>query len=289
MVPVRRVVLVALVVVLTAATGGTSPPRLRFAYDAKTPLALEVHGVAARQGKVNAIDLSFMSGGKRLPAYLVEGPQHANRPGIVLMPGAGGDRAELAERAFALADLGAVVLAITPPSTAFPAPQPSTIAQLLSESKATQVADVVAARRGGDLLRTLPGVGPKLGYLGWSAGAKTGTFVAASDPRFTGLALLSAGADKLSSFVAAAPKSARAAVERELGSIDPIRYVAWAKPGSLLLEDGTKDTVVPHAALENIADAAPKGTTVRWYKAGHPLNDAAWNDAERWLVAKLKA
>jgi len=288
-VPVRRVVLVALVVVLTAATGGTSPPRLRFAYDAKTPLALEVHGVAARQGKVNAIDLSFMSGGKRLPAYLVEGPQHANRPGIVLMPGAGGDRAELAERAFALADLGAVVLAITPPSTAFPAPQPSTIAQLLSESKATQVADVVAARRGGDLLRTLPGVGPKLGYLGWSAGAKTGTFVAASDPRFTGLALLSAGADKLSSFVAAAPKSARAAVERELGSIDPIRYVAWAKPGSLLLEDGTKDTVVPHAALENIADAAPKGTTVRWYKAGHPLNDAAWSDAERWLVAKLKA
>jgi len=285
---VRRAVLVTLVVVLTAATAASSPPRLSFGYDTKAPLAIEDHGVAAHEGNVNAIDLSYVSGGKRLSAYLVEGPQRAHRPGIVLVPGSGGDRAELVERAIALAKLGAVVLAITPPSTAYPAPQPTTIAQLLSESKATQIADVVAVRRAGDVLRTLPGVGPKLGYLGWSAGAKTGTFVAASDPRFAALGLLSAGADKLSTFVAAAPKSARAAVERELGSVDPIRYVAWAKPGSLLLENGTKDTVVPHAALENIVHAAPKHTTVRWYPTGHALNDAAWADAEHWLLGRLQ-
>ena len=56
-----------------------------------------------------------------------------------------------------------------------------------------------------------------------------------------------------------------------------MRYVARARPGSLLLEDGRRDEVVPRAALLNIADAAPKGTTVRWYDAPHALDRAAYH------------
>ena len=122
------------------------------------------------------------------------------------------------------------------------------------------------------MLASLPGVDPKrLGYLGWSAGAKTGAFVAASDPHVRALALLSAGADKLSAFVAAAPAAIRPQVRRVLGSVDPLRYVARARPGTLLLEDGRQDAVVPHEALENVIEAAPRGTVVRWYPAGHAL------------------
>jgi hypothetical protein len=75
-------------------------------------------------------------------------------------------------------------------------------------------------------------------------------------------------------------------VRRVLTSLDPIRYVARARPGSVLLEDGRRDTTVPHAALVNVIRAAPKGTTVRWYDAPHELNSAAYRDAFDWLLRK---
>ena len=127
----------------------------------------------------------------------------------------------------------------------------------------------------------------RLGYLGWSAGAKTGAFVAASDRRFRALALLSAGADKLSAFVAAAPKGIRARARRALGSVDPLRYATWARPGTMLLEDGTRDSIVPHQALENMIAAAPHGTVVRWYPADHGLTERAHRDAVGWLLRTL--
>jgi dienelactone hydrolase len=149
---------------------------------------------------------------------------------------------------------------------------------------------VIAIRRGADVLQSLPSVAPrKIGYLGWSAGAKTGAYVAASDQRFRALALLSAGADQLAAFVAAAPPALRPLVKQQLGRIDPLRYIAAARPGTVLLEDGTRDKVVPHRALLNMIDAAPPGTIVRWYPAGHGLNNAAYREAFAWLVNKLGA
>jgi cephalosporin-C deacetylase-like acetyl esterase len=151
------------------------------------------------------------------------------------------------------------------------------------------VNDVVAVRRAADLLASLPAVdGKRLGYLGWSNGAKTGAFVAATDSRFQALALMSAGADKLAAFVKAAPAGQKTLVLKGLGSIDPLRYIALARSGTLLLADGRRDTVVPHAALMNMIHAAPKGTLVRWYDAGHELNASAYRAAFAWLAAKLQ-
>ncbi len=278
----------------TTATSSAAPandgPRLRFGYDHSAALGFTDHGVVQRKGSVNVLDVEFRSGGKRIQGYLVEPAGTRRRPGVVLVHGSGGDRTELLGAAVGLAERGLVALTITAPSTADPLPQPATIGQLLSGSKLTVVRDVVAIRRAGDVLASLPIVDPqRLGYLGWSAGAKTGTFVAASDRRFRALALLSAGADTLKAFVAAAPAAARRRVRAALGSVDPIRYVALARPGSLLLEDGTHDEIVPHVALENIVHAAPRGTLVRWYPTGHALNDKAYRDAFAWLAHRLGA
>jgi hypothetical protein len=246
--------------------------------------------VIERKGSVVVHDIAFRSGTEPIEGFLVEPIDATNLPGIVLMHGSGGDRNELLSKAIELAQRGAVTLTLTAPSTSDPLPAPTNVAELLAGSTATTVRDVVAVRRAADVLASRPTVNPKrIGYLGWSAGAKTGTFVAASDPRFRALALLSAGADTVTAFVAQAPPADRKIARQALGSIDPIRYVALARPGTLLLEDGTRDQVIPHEALENVVRAAPHGTVVHWYPAGHALNAKAYGAAFTWLLQRLRS
>src|SRR5262249_26824241 len=134
-----------------------------------------------------------------------------------------------------------------------------------------------------------PEVDPqRIGYLGWSAGARAGTFVAASDRRVQALALLSAGAAPVKTYVALSPDPVRRVVQTTLTRVDPIRYVARARPGTLLLLDGRRDAVVPRTGLMNIVRAAPPGTKVRWYDAPHELNASAYDDAFDWLEQKLR-
>jgi dienelactone hydrolase len=275
----------------TAPAAGPRPgPHLSFGYDRKRPLGFVDRAITERHGAISVHDVVFTAGDDSVEGYLVEPPAVKRRPAIVLVHGSGGDRRQLLTHAIALARRGVVALTITEPSTSHPPQQPATLSELLAQTTSVTLRDVVAARRAADVLASLPTVDARrLGYLGWSAGAKTGTFVAASDARFRALALLSAGAEALSSFVAAAPKAVRPLVRRELGSVDPLRYAALARPGTLLLEDGTRDEILPRAALENMIHAAPPKTVVRWYPAGHALNARAYDEAFSWLLARLGA
>jgi dienelactone hydrolase len=265
-----------------------SAPRLTFGYERSQPLDYTDRGVVTRQGLITVHDIAYVSVGERVEAYLAEAAGREVRQGVVLVHGSGGDRSEFLPAAVALAQRGIVAMTITEPSAAHP-PAPASGKALLAQSRAVTVRDVVAIRRAADVLTSLSIVDPRrLGYLGWSAGARTGAFVAASDRRFKALALLSAGADKLAAFVNAAPAAFRPLVKSQLGSVDPLRYISWARPGTLLLEDGTRDAVVPHHALLNMIRAAPRGTILHWYTAGHPLDAAAYRDAFAWLVRKLR-
>jgi dienelactone hydrolase len=292
----RLPVLLGLVVLLAGCGSSAAPrrhtdvnPLLDFRYDASAPLGYADRGRINRRAYPIAIhDVSFESQGRRIEGYLLVPPRSGRRPAVVFVHGSGGDRGELLVQAAWLAARNVLTLTITEPSTSSPPARPAAGAAYLDQVRDVQVRDVVAVRRAVDLLRSLPAVDPqRIGYVGWSAGARTGTFVAASEPRVDALVLLSAGSAPLSAFVANAPVGLRGAVRRVLGSVDPIRYVARARPGSLLLEDGTKDEVVPHDALLNVARAAPRGTPVRWYATHHALDRAAYRDAFEWLARKL--
>jgi hypothetical protein len=91
----------------------------------------------------------------------------------------------------------------------------------------------------------------------------------------------------VSAYVVHAPPGVRRLVRKTLTRIDPIHYVAHARPGTLLLEDGRRDEIVPRTALENIVRAAPAGTKVRWYATPHALDAAAYRDAFTWLEGNL--
>jgi len=285
------------VAVATAGCGTSkhsSPPSASprsgvFAYDASTPLRYVDRGRVNTHDSALAVhDVAFTSSGRRIDGYLVVPPGRGRKPAVVFVHGSGGDRTELLAQAGMLAVRGVVGLTITAPSATAQS-SATTPGQLLGEMRATSVADVVAVRRAVDVLRSLPYVDPnRIGYLGWSAGARTGALVAAAEPRLRALVLLSAGAAPISAYTAAAPPTLRPQVRQELGSVDPIRYVARARPGSLLLEDGRRDSIVPHTALLNIVRAAPRGTLVHWYDAPHELDRAAYRDAFAWLTRKLR-
>jgi dienelactone hydrolase len=293
-----RLSLLLALAVLAAGCGGSSAPeepadgipRLDFAYDGDAPLGY------ADRGRINKVsypiavhDVSFTSQGTEVQGYLLLPPKAEKLPAVVIVHGSGGDRTELLGQAAWLAARNVVTLTITEPSTSDPPAQPTSQRQLLTLTRQVQVRDVVAVRRAVDALSSLDSVDDaRIGYLGWSAGARTGTFVAAAEPRIKALALLSAGAAPLSAFVAQAPAGLKPAVKQVLGSVDPLRYIAWAEPGSVLLEDGRQDSVVPAEALRNVVEAAPDGTPVKWYAAPHELNRAAYGDAFDWLAGKLR-
>lgn len=277
-----------LVSAATACGGGTHarPATLAFADHGGTQ---RIGRVVLRRGGVVVRDVEYTSGGNRVHAYLAERPGKGRRYGIVLVHGSGGDRAELLPYAVDLAQRGAVALTLTEPSETQHPPRPTSIQELLAQARGEQVEDVVAVRRAADVLASVRGVDhSRIGYLGWSAGAKTGTFVAASDRRFAALALMSAGAEPVAAFAAAAPAADRGLVRAQLGLIDPIRYIALARPHTLLLVDGTRDEIIPRPALLNILHAAPPGTTVRWVDAGHALTPAAFRAAAWWVLRRLR-
>ena len=290
-----RLVAVFVLSAVVAGCGASSSPSRSgaprgsvFSYDPFAPLRYVDRGrVNARDSALAVHDVSFTSGGRRVDGYLVVPPGRGRRPAVVFVHGSGGDRTELLPQAGLLAARGVVTLTITAPSATAQS-SATTPGQVLGEMRAISIDDVVAVRRAVDALRSLPFVDPRrIGYLGWSAGARTGALVAAAEPRLRALVLLSAGAAPISAYAAAAPPRLRPQVRRELGSVDPLRYVTRARPGSLLLEDGRRDRVVPRAALLNVVHAAPRGTTLRWYDAPHELDRAAYRDAFAWLTRKL--
>jgi predicted esterase len=76
-------------------------------------------------------------------------------------------------------------------------------------------------------------------------------------------------------------------VIRELGAVDPLRWVARARRGTILLQDGRQDEVVPLAALRSLATAAGPAAELRWYDQGHAPSKGAYLDQLAWLAARL--
>jgi dienelactone hydrolase len=280
---------------LVAACGSAGPkkpsddvPRLEFSYDSSAPLHYVDHGrLNTAAFRLAVHDVSYTSAGRAVQGYLIVPRGSGKHAAVVFVHGSGGDRSELIGAAAELAKRNVVTLTITAPSRSVTA-TPHTIEGLLDQARSITVNDVVAVRRAVDLLQTLPEVdAERVGYVGWSLGGRLGAVVAAAEPRIKALVLVSAGADPVSAFVAQAPAGERQRVRRVLGSVDPLRYIGWAQPGTLLLEDGREDEVVPHSALLNLVRAAPPETDVRWYDAPHALNKQAYRDAFGWLAKKL--
>jgi fermentation-respiration switch protein FrsA (DUF1100 family) len=69
--------------------------------------------------------------------------------------------------------------------------------------------------------------------------------------------------------------------------IEPIRFIAHAPPTALLVQSGRSDDLVPAADAQLLHAAVPQPATIRWYDAGHGLNQQAFFDRLDWLHEKI--
>jgi dienelactone hydrolase len=292
---VSRCALVGVLVACVAAvagcggSGGEASAVGPFGYDAGQALRVVDRGRVNHDYPIAVDDVSYTSGPDRVSAYLVRpAGKHGKLPAVVYLHGAGGDRQELLVPATWIAARGAIAMTITAPSEFAPEPRVKGV-PFLRWQAGIQERDVVAVRRAVDLLAARKDVDPKrIGFVGWSAGSHTGAILAGVEPRLHAVVLMSCGVAPVSEYVSLARPALRAPIRRYLGSVDPLRYVRGARASELLLQDGRTDTVVPHAALLTVIQATPHGTEVRWYPAGHALNNRAYRDQLTFLAEKLK-
>jgi predicted esterase len=206
---------------------------------------------------------------------------------VIYMHGSGGTRLDFVVPGTWMAARGAVALTITSPASRSRSAALGGANRLQHERDQT-VQNVVDLRRAVDVLRSLPEVEPdQIAYVGYSAGARTGAILAGVEHRIKAYDLLSGGASPPAEYARAAPERLRARITSVLGSVDPLRYVRHAAPAALFFQDGRRDEVVPQKALLALARAGSNPKRVRWYAAGHGLDEQAYRDQIRWLSREL--
>jgi dienelactone hydrolase len=261
-----------------------------FAYDSGAALQVQARRVAGgRAGTVQ--DLSFTSPrGGRVPAYLVLPARKGRHPAVVLLHGSGGDRRELLGLAAGLAGRGIVGMTISSPVARLQTQTlPAGLAGVRRRSALLEQ-EVVDLRRAADVLQARPEVDPRrLGFLGFSAGARSGAILSGVEPRIGSFVLISGGADPVSAYVRGAGPALREQLIPLLRQVDPLHWIAKAMPGTIFFQDGKRDEVVPRSALVALIRAAPKPQRVRWYDTGHSPNGREQTDAVAWLSERLSA
>jgi dienelactone hydrolase len=307
-----KALLVALVLVLVAAAcggsgkdddtsstspslGGATPGQLAlYKYDAGAPIGYRDKGEVkfSKPYPVKFHDITYLSPkGGYVPGYLVAPSGKGPYPGVVLLHGSGEDRSTLLDIASWLAARGMVALTIDSADSRERPQQGQQQGGVLKQQRDIAVQTVLDARRGIDLLHSLPQVGNRpVGVLGFSAGAKSGAVLTGVEPRLKAAVLISGGAPSLKRVVDRAPANAKATIAAMLGATDPARFVGRGTT-PLLIQIGKKDQVVPQADLQALVDAAPKSAEVKRYPAGHILvqTKAAVHDMLAFLSTKLGA
>jgi dienelactone hydrolase len=293
-----RLGLVAACALVPAACGGDSKPSAPpppaaaptdvFAYDREAPLVFSDRGRVNENYPIQVRDVSYAGRGRRVDAFLVVPPGRGPFPAVIYAHGSGQDRLALLAQATWIAARGAVALAVDQPADLEPAAAPDALTVLRQQRDRT-VRAVVDLRRGVDLLRSLPQVDDeRLGFVGFSAGARLGAILAGVERRIEAFALMSGGASPVAEYVAPLSPALRPQAIDLLSAVDPLEHVASAAPAALLFQNGRRDELVPQSALEALAAAGSRPKRVRWYQAGHGLSVAAYREQLDWLEERLR-
>ena len=152
------------------------------------------------------------------------------------------------------------------------------------------VQQVVDMRRAMDFLLAQPGIdSERFAYVGHDFGGMYGVLAGGLDKRPTHYVIMAA-TPRFPDWYLYAPKlegQAREAFIRQMAEIDPITHVGKLAPSPILFQFATDDFHVPRERAEEFFAAAGEPKEMRWYQAGHGLNDGATHERMAWLISSL--
>ncbi len=149
---------------------------------------------------------------------------------------------------------------------------------------------VINLRRALDLLLSQPGIDTeRMAYVGHDFGGMYGILAGSVDQRPTHYVIMAATPCFPDWYLYYPPLNDdnREAFIHDMTEIDPITQVANIAPAPILFQFGTDDPHVPQERAERLFESAEEPKAVKWYAAGHALNDAATTDRKAWLVEGL--
>jgi dienelactone hydrolase len=271
----------------------TAADRALFAYDVGAPLNLQKAVESTNNGvEVSAVSFSSPDGGSVTGLVFDPVGRSGLRPGIVLMHGMPGNARVMAGQGQALAEHGAVVIAIDAPFARRGGPP----IRYTTGDRTEQIRLIKDLQRAVDVLRARANVdGERIAYLGISYGGAMGALFVGVERRLKAAVLVVGDGGLVShftgpedfNFMAGLSCAARVDWLRAMTPVEPIRFLPHASPVALLLQNGRTDNLVPMADAIELHRAAPGHATIRWYDAGHGLNQQAMHDRHDWLHEKI--
>ena len=227
---------------------------------------------------------------KRIDAYLIKPSGEGPFPGIIFVHPAPGSRDTFLDEAINLAEIGAMSLLVDAPwaHTEFVAK----ILELFQNGlREWYIQILIDLRRGIDILTLESNLDlNRLGYVGHSFGALFGGILAGVDERIKSHILMSGTGNFVDVAAANIPDITPDIIEKHknmMNIIDPIHYISHTT-SNLFFQFGLQDTVFSKQNQINYYYAANEPKSIRWYDAGHYLNDEARSDRIDWLSTQLK-
>ena len=276
--------------------------RQMFDYDRSLPLDVKEIRVEARKG-ASVHDISYHSPkGGRVTAYLVVPSARRQKfAGVIFMHSRPGSRNNFLDEALSLAEVGAVSLLIDAPfSRAGESKREFDPTVTKPEiDRDIYIQTVIDMRRGVDLLVSRSDIDPKrIGFVGHSYGAHTGAVLAGVERRIKAYVIM-AGAPSLTEFLRTSTLPAivktRDSLTKEqqdnyfntLAVVDPINYIGHVAPAAQFLQFGKTDGYPTEEKAKLYSEKASKPKLVKFYDAGHALNDEAKRDRAAWLSEQI--
>jgi dienelactone hydrolase len=261
----------------------------QFDYNANAPLDVNVVGVV-KQGNISTYDITYISEGRTISAYLVVPGGKGPFAGVVFMhwlasaPDA--NRTEFLKEAVTLARAGTVSIL---PQGFFPwVEQPTDVAHDCSFA----IQQTIALRRALDVVLSNKAVDPnRIAFVGHDFGAMYGSILAGVDHRFKAFALMTPTTRFSNWFIAfwlvTLNPLQRLQYADATASLDPITFIGQATPAPVLLQFAKHDIFLSLTEELNFQELVSSPHDIKAYDADHHLNDVARQDRIAWVSQHL--
>ncbi|HLM59951.1 MAG TPA: acetylxylan esterase [Pyrinomonadaceae bacterium] len=276
--------------------------RQMFDYQKNAPLDVKENAVEEKNG-VSIHDISYASPkGGRVSAYLLVPSRKGKFAGVIFMHSRPGSRNTFLDEGITLSRAGAVSLLIDAPFSRAGESKREFDPTVTKpkDDRDIYVQTVVDLRRGVDLLVSRSDVDRKrIGLVGHSYGAHTGAVLAGVEKRIKAYVIM-AGAPSLAEFLRSSTLPAIVKTRNDLtkeqqenyfntlASVDPINYIGYVAPSALFFQFGKTDSYPTEETAKVYSEKASNPKLVKFYDAGHALNDEARRDRAEWLQRQIK-